>query len=51
MESYTLEELKAAHKALSSSVHKIEKVRETLLGKQPPPRIDGYGDNGKLKSI
>jgi hypothetical protein len=38
MESYTSEELKAAHKAISSSIRKIEKACETLLSKQPPPK-------------
>ena len=38
MSDYTKEELAAAHNAISSSIRKIEKVRETLLNKQPPPK-------------
>ena len=38
MSDFTFIELLAAHKALSSSYRKIEKVRETLLEKQPPPK-------------
>ncbi len=38
MDTYSKEDLQAAHKALSSSVRKIEKVRETLLKKHPPPK-------------
>jgi len=38
MSEYTLEELEAAHKALSSSLHKISKARETLMSKSSPPK-------------
>jgi hypothetical protein len=38
MKSYSVVELQAAHRALASSIRKIEKVRETLLGKPIPPK-------------
>ena len=38
MAQYTKEELEAAQKAIASSIRKIEKVRETLSKKQPPPK-------------
>jgi len=38
MYEYTYDELEAAHKALTSSVHKIEKVRETLQQRKTPPK-------------
>lgn len=37
MTAFTKMELEAAAKAISSSIRKIEKVRETLLKKQPAP--------------
>ena len=38
MIEYSKAELEAAHKAISSSIRKIEKARETLSKKQPPPK-------------
>ena len=38
MAQYTKEELEAAQKAITSSIRKIEKVRETLSKKQQPPK-------------
>ena len=38
MGDFSKTELEAAQKAISSSVRKIEKVRETLSKKQPPPK-------------
>ncbi|MCL2677558.1 MAG: hypothetical protein FWE85_00720 [Clostridiales bacterium] len=38
MAEYSKEELAAAYKAISSSIRKIEKARETLAMKQPPPK-------------
>ena len=38
MTEYSKEELEAAHKAISSSIRKIEKVKETLSKKQPAPK-------------
>ena len=38
MAEHTKTELEAALKAISSSIRKIEKVQETLLKKQPPPK-------------
>lgn len=38
MPEYTKAELAAAHKALSSSVRKIEAAQKTLQQKQPPPK-------------
>jgi len=37
-DTYTKAELEDAAKAISSSVRKIEKARETLLKKVPPPK-------------
>ena len=38
MIEYSKAELEAAHKAISSSIRKIEKARETLSKKQSPPK-------------
>ncbi len=38
MTDFTIDELNAAHRAISSSVRKIEKVRQTLLERQPAPK-------------
>jgi len=38
MSGFTKSELEAAHKAISSSIRKIEKVEITLSKKQPPPK-------------
>lgn len=38
MAKFNISELEAAKKAISSSVRKIEKVRETLLQKEPQPK-------------
>ena len=38
MSDYTLKELAAAHKAITSSYRKINKVRETLMSKPSPPK-------------
>lgn len=35
---FSREELEAAQKAHASSIRKIEKARETLLKKDPPPK-------------
>jgi hypothetical protein len=38
MAEFTKAELEAAHKAISSSIRKIEKAQDTLSKKQPPPK-------------
>lgn len=38
MAEFSKTELEEAQKAISSSIRKIEKVRETLLKKQPQPK-------------
>ena len=38
MVKFSKTELEAAVKAISSSIHKIEKAQETLSKKQPPPK-------------
>jgi len=38
MIAYSKAELEAAHKAISSSIRKIEKAQETLAKKEPPPK-------------
>ncbi len=38
MAEFSSAELQAAHKAISSSVRKIEKVKDTLSKKQPTPK-------------
>jgi rifampin ADP-ribosylating transferase len=38
MVDFSKTELEAAHKAISSSIRKIEKAQETLSKKQPPPK-------------
>ena len=38
MIEYTKAELEAAQKAISSSIRKIEKAKDTLSKKQPPPK-------------
>ncbi len=38
MAEFSKEELEAARKAISSSIRKIEKVKEPLSEKQPPPK-------------
>jgi len=38
MTEFSKTELEAAHKAISSSIRKIEKAQETLSKKQPPPK-------------
>ena len=38
MSDYMLEELEAAHKAITSSYRKISKARETLTSKPSPPK-------------
>ena len=38
MADFSVDELEAARKALTSSYRKIDKVRATLLQKQPPPK-------------
>ena len=38
MGAYSKAELEAAHKAISSSIRKIEKAKETLSKKQPLPK-------------
>jgi len=35
---YSKAELEAAHKAISSSIRKIENAKETLSKKNPPPK-------------
>ena len=38
MTAFSKAELEAAHKAVSSSIRKIEKAQESLSKKQPPPK-------------
>lgn len=38
MKEYTQQQLQQAHKAITSSINKIQKVQQTLLEKQPLPK-------------
>lgn len=51
MAEYTITDLEAARKAISSSIRKIEKVQETLLKKQPPPKAQLTLAERNLKAL